>query len=245
MPRADKLVFDKGLAKSRSEAKELILNGGVTVDGRVITKPSLEIDQKSELSVIKQTGKYISRGGLKLEGAVSAFDVDIKEKVCMDIGASTGGFTDFLLKHGASRVYAVEGGHGQLHPSLVSDPRVINLERMNARYLTFGDIGEECDLAVMDVSFISQTLILPAILPIVKQGGELITLIKPQFEAGRQYIGKKGIAKKEAHGIARERVISYAALIGLECMGVIESPITGGDGNTEFLAYFIKKGTIV
>lgn len=242
MTRADKLVFQRGLAKSRIEAKSLILEGGVLCDGVTVKKPSENLPDDAEISVTKQTRKYISRGGLKLEGAVSAFDINVEGAVCADIGASTGGFTDFLLKNGAKKVYAIENGHGQLDISLVNDSRVINMEGINARYLEIKDIGEYCDIAVMDVSFISQTLIHSRVYSILKPGGIFISLVKPQFEAGRENLGKRGIATPKAHEIAKQRVVESALATGFEFRGMIRSPIDGGDGNVEFLAYFIKKG---
>ena len=187
--------------------------------------------------------KYVGRGGLKLEKALDVFSVDVTGVCAIDVGASTGGFTDCLLQNGAAKVYAVDSGEGQLAPKLLNDARVVNMEKYNARNLVSTDFPTAPDLAVMDVSFISQTLILPALSGILKENGVLISLIKPQFEAGRQAIGKNGIVKSEEdRRAAMERVIDAAAACGLACFGLDVSPILGGDGNTEYIAAFRKGG---
>ena len=191
--RADKLLFRKGLVKSRSAAQALINEKKVLCRGRLVLKPSELLEEDDELNVT-EIPKYVSRGGLKLEHALHVFGVSVEGDVCADIGASTGGFTDCLLQHGAKKVYAVEGGHGQLDPSLSSDPRVTSIEDLNAKKLCFDTLGELCDTVVMDVSFISQTLLHKNVAGILKPGGKFITLIKPQFEAGKDNIGKGGIA---------------------------------------------------
>ena len=238
--RADIYLFKNGYTKSRQKAQDAISEGCVTVDGKVIEKSSFDIDESLPHTVtVEEACPYVGRGGLKLEGALNLFQISPKGMVAVDIGASTGGFTDCLLRRGASRVYAIDAGYGQLASSLLSDPRVISIERFNARELTVKTIGESCDLAVMDVSFISQTYILPGVSSVLKPGGHFISLIKPQFEAGKSAIGKHGIVRNAAYRfLAVKRVISAAAPLGLACIGLMRSPIKGGDGNIEYLALF-------
>ena len=239
--RADVYLFEKGLSKSRSAAQVLIKSGAVYVNGSVIIKPSEQIGDGDKVEIKGERPKYVSRGGYKLEAALDTFGVDVKGFVCADIGASTGGFTDCLLQRSAAKVYAIEGGRDQLDTSLQNDPRVVSIEGLNARELTYAHINEPCDIAVIDVSFISQTLIIPNIVKILKTGGIFVSLIKPQFEAGREGIGKNGIAKPEYRKSACDRVISFCVDAGFEHKGLAVSPIKGGDGNTEYLSYFIKK----
>ena len=242
--RLDVVVAERGLAESRTRAGELIKGGFVSVDGRVVTKPSFAVSEASEIVCEKErVCPYVSRGGWKLEAALDAFCVDPTGLVCLDIGASSGGFTDCLLQRGAKKVYAVDSGVGQLHPSLSSDSRVISLEHRNARYLTSEDIPEKVSLAVMDVSFISQTKLYAAIVPLMRQGACLVSLVKPQFEVGRAGVGKGGIVRDEGkRKQALHDVCESAALYGLKSSGVIPSPIQGGDGNIEFLAIFRLEG---
>jgi 23S rRNA (cytidine1920-2'-O)/16S rRNA (cytidine1409-2'-O)-methyltransferase len=240
--RLDLFLVDKALVDSRQRAQRLIKNGCVSVDGKLLTKPSEDIDSSSEhLIEITETDdeRYVSRGGLKLEGALSAFGISPKGMICADIGASTGGFTDCLLQNGAEKVYAFDSGSGQLHSKLKSDKRVISKEGFNARYIVLSDVGEKVDMVVMDVSFISQTIIIPAIVKLLRENGIFLTLIKPQFEAGRSALGKNGIVKhKEDRLMAVKRVLDCARENGLSLGGLIHSPIKGGDGNEEFLAVF-------
>lgn len=242
--RIDLYLYKNGYTRSRQKAQELITAGGVTVDGHTVTKSSFDVNEALPHTItIKETCPYVGRGGLKLEAAFRAFSIFPKGAVAADIGASTGGFTDCLLKNGAQRVYAIDAGFDQLAPSLKSDDRVISIEHFNARALTRDTLGEPCDLAVMDVSFISQTLILPGVTAILKSGGKLISLIKPQFEAGKSAIGKNGIVRNEAYRfLAVRRVLHAAEELGLLPTGLIRSPIKGGDGNTEYLAAFEFRG---
>ncbi len=238
--RLDLFLTENGFADTRTRAQNLIKSGSVTVNGKLVLKASLDVSDGDEI-VCRQdlVCPYVSRGGLKLEGALAEFGVDPTGAVCLDIGASSGGFTDCLLKHGASKVYAVDSGSGQLHPSLKGDKRVISLENVNARYLSENEIPERADITVMDVSFISQTKLYSAIIPLMKDGGVLITLIKPQFEVGRSGVGKGGIVRDEKkRREAVDNVISFASSLGLRNIKTIPSPIKGGDGNTEFLAQF-------
>ena len=230
-------------AMSRSRAKALIEKGCVSVNGKLITKAAFDVDENAEpvVNVDESAIPYVSRGGLKLSGALEAFNVDPSGRICADIGASTGGFTDCLLKHGAAKVYALDSGSDQLAESLKNDDRVVSIEHFNARNLKEDTFGEKCSLAVADLSFISQTYVLDGILSILEDGGEYIGLIKPQFECGRQAVGKGGIVKKATdHLYAVERVTDYAVKCGFEVRRVIVSPITGGDGNREFLFHAVK-----
>ncbi len=243
--RLDVFLYEKNKTASRSRAKELIEKGAVSVDGKVISKPSFEIsDDASEdlVEIAVNTDKYVSRGGYKLEGALLAFSLDVRDKIALDVGASTGGFTDCLLKNGAKKVYAVDSGKNQLVESLRRDDRVVVYENYNARYMKKEDFSDAIDIVVMDVSFISQTLILPQIADVLSLGGELVSLIKPQFEVGRANVGKNGIVKSEkARKNAVDNVCNNASKLGLRLYKCIESPIKGGDGNIEFLAYFKKE----
>ncbi len=238
--RADLFLFRAGLAKSRSHAASLIA-GGVTVSGRRIKKPAEEISDDTPITDIKieNPSKYVSRGGIKLEAALATFFPDVMGKTALDLGASTGGFTDCLLQNGARFVYAVDVGHGQLDPSLLRDPRVRSMEGVNARALTQEMLGEMCDLAVSDLSFISQALIYPAVMRTVKTGGVFISLIKPQFEAGKAALSKNGIVRdRKIHLAVIEELFASAKELGLYPEALTASPIEGGDGNREYLALF-------
>lgn len=241
--RADRFLFVHGFAKSRSHAAALIASG-VTVGTVPIKKPSQEIPDSTSPSLIEvqNPSRYVSRGGMKLEAAIAAFSIGVEGKVALDLGASTGGFTDCLLQHGAARVIAVDVGHGQLAPSLRTDPRVISMEGVNARTLTPEDIVSRPDLVVCDLSFISQTLIYPAVAKLLGCGGVFVTLIKPQFEAGRDKLGKNGIVRdRRVHAAVITSLFSAAREYGLYPEAVIPSPITGGDGNREYLALFRRE----
>ena len=254
--RADLYLVEHGYAASRTLAQKLISEGSVTVDGRPLKKPSEDISDAAHEVVVAETAttRYVGRGGLKLEAALAAFPVSVCGTTVADIGASTGGFTDCLLQNGASRVFAVDAGHGQLHPRLAVDPRVRSMEGVNARYLSPVDLartepaqaGENfdgrVDGCVMDVSFISQTLLHPAVANLLLPGGWFISLIKPQFELDGSALGKGGVVKSEKQRRAAvDRVLASAAACGLQLGRVIDSPIEGGDGNREYLAYFIKQ----
>ena len=243
--RVDVFLAATGRAKSREAAKRLIEAGRVSIDGAAVAKASENVDETAEHRVtIAETDEFVSRGGLKLEAALDAFKIDVTGMRAADIGASTGGFTDCLLRRGASLVYAADSGHGQLDARLCRDERVVNIEGFNARKLCEGElggIGTGLDIAVMDVSFISQTLILPSLATVIADGGVLVSLIKPQFEVGREAVGKNGIVKKwEARLAAVQKVMASAVSCRLCPKGFIVSPIKGGDGNEEYLAYFVK-----
>lgn len=243
--RVDVYLTEHAMTPSRAKAREMILDGCVTVNGKTAEKPSLSVSEGDVVLVAENPlTRYVGRGGLKLEAALDAFGIDPCDTVAVDIGASSGGFTDCLLKRGARFVYAVDSGEGQLHPSLATDTRVENREKCNARYLSEKDFPLRPTLAVMDVSFISQTLIHPAVADILPTGGVYISLVKPQFEVGRAHLGKGGIVRDpKAREAALEKVIASARMCGLSLCGQITSPITGGDGNTEYLVCFRKTET--
>ena len=235
--RVDTALVARGLVQSREKAQRLIAAGLVTVNQRAVLKPSLRVRECDELAVLGADIPYVSRGGLKLEKALKTFDVRPAGMVCMDIGASTGGFTDVLLQNGAKRVYAIDVGSSQLARSLREDSRVVSMERVNARELTPEMFPEAPTLAVMDVSFISVRLILPAAFRVLGENGRLIALVKPQFEAGRQCIGKGGIVSSASvHLRVLEELVAFVQSLGWQVRGLDYSPITGGDGNIEFLA---------
>ncbi len=239
--RIDKYLAESGLCESRNKALRLIEAYLVQVNGVTVKKPSYDLPEGAEVVILGSDCPYVSRGGLKLKGALDAFRLDVNGLVCADIGSSTGGFTDCLLQSGAVKVYAIDSGSDQLHRTLRTDPRVIVMEGCNARSLTTELLGEQVDLVVTDVSFISQTLLHRPIASILKEGGIFVSLIKPQFEVGRAGLGKGGIVKSTAYRhMAAENVIASAASAGLSCRAVIPSPITGGDGNVEYLALFVK-----
>jgi len=233
--RLDILLHKKGLAESRERARRMIMAAQVLVDGQVIDKPGARVPSNAVLA-IKERLRYVSRGGLKLEAALQAFGLDVRGVVAADIGASTGGFTDCLLQHGAARVYAIDVGYGQLAWRLRRNPRVVVMERVNARYLR--ELPEPVDLATVDVSFISLTLVLPAVMRLLKPEGQIISLIKPQFEAGPDQVGKGGVVKDHAvHDAVLCNVLGWAAANGLRTKGVIASPLHGPAGNVEFFAH--------
>lgn len=239
--RADKLLFQKGLATSRTQAAALIDRGIVLCDGRPIEKPSADLKETSVLILKGDAPRFVSRGGEKLEAALLFFDFSPVGMTAIDFGASTGGFTDCLLQYGAKKIYALDAGHDQLHPKLRENPAVISMENTNARYLTREQIGELCDLAVMDVSFISQKLLHPVVASLLKEGGFFISLIKPQFEVGKSGIGKGGIVKNDSlRRSSVDGVLASAASCGFSVCGLMESVIRGGDGNIEYLALFRK-----
>jgi len=236
--RLDKLLLDRQLVPSRERAQALVLAGKVLVNGQKVEKSGTLIDASSEIRLLGDDLKYVGRGGLKLERAIVHWKIDVRDRACLDVGASTGGFTDCLLQHGAAKVHAVDTGAGQIDWRLRGDPRVVLHENFNARNLELADLGEPVDLAVCDVSFISATLIIPAIARILKPAtGRMVILIKPQFEVGRGQVGKGGIVRDpELHQAACDKV-----RVGVEelsfAVEIAESPITGAEGNREFLLY--------
>lgn len=243
--RADVYLFTIGKAKSRQNAKLLIESGNVKVDNRVVTKPSFEIDEVVEHTIeIINKPKFVSRGGDKLDYALTHFNINVENAVCIDIGASTGGFTDCLLQRNAALVYAVDSGHNQLDPQIYENDKVISIEKYNARFIDPEDFSKRFDIAVMDVSFISQTLIHQGIHSILNEKGTLISLIKPQFECGKSALNSHGIVKsKSEHIKAINRIIDSAIISGFSCIDLIKSPIEGGSGNVEFLIH-LQKSTL-
>jgi len=239
--RIDKLLVDRGLVPSREKAQALVMAGCVLVDEVPVTKPGHAVDPATAIRVRGQDHPYVGRGGVKLAGALKEFGIDPAGKVCMDVGASTGGFTDCLLKNGASKVYAVDVGYGQLAHEIATDARVVVIERTNIRTMEQDRITEQIDIAVIDVSFISLSIVLPAVDRFLAQGAQVIALIKPQFEVGRELVGKGGIVKDPAsHELAVSKVKDVGASLGWSCEGVIDSPILGAKGNKEFLVHFKK-----
>ncbi|MFB0506803.1 MAG: TlyA family RNA methyltransferase [Thermodesulfobacteriota bacterium] len=239
--RLDKLLVDKGLAISRERAKTIILAGMVMVDDRVVDKAGSLVNPDSQIRVKGSDHPYVSRGGLKLEKALRRFQVDPKGKVAMDVGASTGGFTDCLLQRGAKRVYAIDVGYGQLAWKLRNDPRVVSLERKNIRYLRPPEVGEKVDLVVIDTSFISVVKFLDNILPMMRDGGEIVALLKPQFEVGRGEVGKGGVVRERLkHQQVLDRISRFSESIGLRVGETMESPLLGPKGNREFFIHLEK-----
>jgi len=239
--RLDKLLVDKGFVQSRERAKTIILAGKVMVGDQMIDKAGTFVERDSRIRVMGRDHPYVSRGGLKLEEALREFQLDPRGKVAMDIGASTGGFTDCLLQKGVEKVYAVDVGYGQLAWKLRQDPRVVNLERKNIRYLKPQEIGERVDLVVIDTSFISVEKFLPNLIPMVREGGEIVALLKPQFEVGKGEVGKGGVVRdKRKHREVLDRISRFSESIGLEVRGTVESPLPGPKGNREFFIYLQK-----
>lgn len=234
--RADVLLYEKGLASSREKAKRVIMSGSVYIGSRRIDKPGENVDEEDEIYIKNNPLKYVSRGGLKLDKAIEHFDLNLKDAVCMDIGASTGGFTDCMLQNGASKVYAVDVGYGQLDWKIRSNEKVLVMDRTNIRNVGFADIGEYLDFISIDVSFISLSLVLPVAKSLLKADGKIVALIKPQFEAGRVKVGKKGIVRdKETHFEVIKKVMEIGINLDLKASALTFSPVTGAKGNIEYL----------
>lgn len=245
--RADSYLTAAGYTASRKKAQDLIEAGAVKIDGVSVKKSAQPVNEAIPHDVsIEPIFRYVSRGGMKLEAALDAFGISVNRKKAVDVGASTGGFTDCLLQRGASQVVAVDAGIGQLHESLRADPRVRAVEHFNARELDLSVTDGYCDVAVADVSFISQTYLIAPIASVLVPNGIFVSLIKPQFEAGRSALGKNGIVHNAAYRfLAVKRVIRAAEENGMDAVGLIRSPIEGGDGNKEYLAYFVKRNCVV
>lgn len=239
--RLDVLLVERGLEQTRQRAQAMIMSGLVFVDGQRVDKAGTAIPNDAQVEVRGNTLRYVSRGGLKLEKAMTTFGLRLDGCICADIGASTGGFTDCMLQNGASKVYSVDVGYGQLAWQLRTDPRVVNLERTNARYLTREQIPEEIDFFSVDVSFISLKIILPAVRPLLKDGGKAVCLIKPQFEAGREKVGKKGVVRDKAvHEEVVQMICDFAVENGYSVLGLTFSPVKGPEGNIEYLVFLQK-----
>lgn len=240
--RLDILLVERGLAGSRERAKRMIMAGEVLVDGQKIDKAGTTVKAEAEIRLLGHDIPYVSRGGLKLEKAMKEFGVRLQDKAAADIGASTGGFTDCMLQNGAKKVYAIDVGYGQLAWKLRCDERVINLERINIRHVTEKEVPELLDFASVDVSFISLKLVLPVLYRLLKEGGEAVCLIKPQFEAGRELVGKKGVVREEStHVMVVENALSFAKDNGFTPIHLTFSPVKGPEGNIEYLMH-LKKG---
>ena len=239
--RLDVAVFERGFAETREKAKAMIMAGSVYLNGQKALKGGVNVKETDVIEVRGAVNPFVSRGGLKLNKAVSSFGLDLKDCVCMDIGASTGGFTDCMLTNGAKKVYAIDVGYGQLAWKLRCDERVVNLERTNFRYVTREQVPDEVDFASVDVSFISLKLILPVMHTLLRDGGQSVCLIKPQFEAGKENIGKKGVVRdKSVHEDVVKNITSFASENGFKVIDVDFSPIKGPEGNIEYLMYIEK-----
>ena len=243
--RLDILLAEKNFFDSRARAKTMIMLGKILVDGQKIEKAGTLINRDAKIEIIGQEIPFVSRGGLKLQKALKVFQIDLQEKIAADIGASTGGFTDCMLQHGAKKVYAVDVGYGQLAWKLRQDERVINLERTNIRLVTAEQIPEVLDFASIDVSFISLEKVLPVVKNFLSDEGEVVALIKPQFEAGRENVGKKGVVKdKKIHAAVIEKILSFAQNLEFKICGLDFSPIKGPEGNIEYLAHLSKNFSV-
>jgi len=239
--RLDAAVFDAGLAESREKAKALIMAGQIYVNNQKSDKPGTQVKADDVIEFRGEVPKYVSRGGLKLEKAMNSFSINLENKICADIGASTGGFTDCMLQNGAIKVYAVDVGYGQLAWKLRTDERVINLERTNFRYVTKNEIPDPLEFCSVDVSFISLSIIIPVMKSLMADNAEAVCLIKPQFEAGREKVGKKGVVRDpDVHIEVIEKIISVASREGFSVLNIDFSPIKGPEGNIEYLIYLSK-----
>ncbi len=236
--RIDQLLVERGLAESRQKAQAMILAGQVLADEQKVDKPGRRVPGECDIRLLGQSPQFVSRAGFKLDGAFERFEIDVRDKVCLDVGASTGGFTDCLLQRGAAKVYAVDVGVNQLDWKIRRDPRVEVREKVNARYLSKVEVPEPVDFVCCDVSFISASLVLPAVEPLLAPGAEMVVLAKPQFEAGRGEVGKGGIVRDAAvHRAAVAKVRAAIEGIGFKSISEMESPILGAEGNKEFLLY--------
>ena len=243
--RIDRLLVDRGLVESREKAQAMVMAGQVLADEQKVAKPGAQVHAQAQIRLLGGRPKYVSRAGAKLEAAVEGFSIEVTEKICLDVGASTGGFTDCLLQRGARKVYALDVGKGQLHWNIRQHPRVVVREGMNARYLTSQIVPEAIDLACCDVSFISATLIVPAVAPLLKPGGEVVVLVKPQFEVGKADVGKGGIVRDPAlHRQAVEKVRQTLEECGFRRFEEMASPILGAEGNQEFLLHAWEKAEL-
>jgi len=241
MERIDVLLCNLNFFESRAKAKQAIADGCIEVNGELVTKSSLKVDESADIKIVKEPLKYVSRGALKLLKAIDEFDLSFTDKVVCDIGASTGGFTEVSLEYGAKKVFSIDVGQDQLHQRLVNDDRVINMEQTNFRYVIDEDFDTPIDICVTDVSFISLKLILVPIFNVLKEGGEAIVLVKPQFEAGKKHLNKHGVVRdKKIHKKVIDDIINYSKDVGFKIINIIDSPILGGDGNKEFLLYMKK-----
>ncbi len=239
--RLDVLLTEKNFFESRARAKAMIMAGKILVNGQKIDKAGTLIDVDAEIRILGEEMPFVSRGGLKLQKALDVFKIILSGKIAADVGASTGGFTDCMLQHGAKKIYAIDVGYGQLAWKLRSNVQVVNMERTNIRNVTRKDISDELDFVSIDVAFISLEKVLPVVYDLLKESGEVVALIKPQFEAGRENVGKKGVVRdKKIHAAVVEKVLNFAASLGFEICGINFSPVKGPEGNIEYLAYLKK-----
>ena len=244
--RLDVLLTDKKIFDSRARAKAMIMAGKILVDGQRVDKAGTAVDVDAEIRVLGEELPFVSRGGLKLQKALDVFKIILSGKIAVDVGASTGGFTDCMLQHGAAKVYAIDVGYGQLAWKLRSNVRVVNMERTNIRNVTRADFFDELDFASIDVAFISLEKVLPIVFDVLKPSGEVVALIKPQFEAGREHVGKHGVVRdKKIHAAVIERILNFAAEVGFAVKGLSFSPVKGPEGNIEYLAHLSKSGAAV
>ena len=243
--RLDVLLVERGIIESRERAKTYIMAGKVFVDGHRVDKAGEKISRSANIDFKGEKLPYVSRGGFKLEKAIKSFNIDLNEKICMDIGASTGGFTDCMLQNGAQKVFSIDVGYGQFAWKLRVDPRVVCMERTNVRYVTVEDTKELSDFASIDVSFISLTKVMPAVINLLKEDGEIMALIKPQFEAGKEKVGKKGVVREpETHIEVITKIVDFSIENKLEILGLDYSPIKGPEGNREYLIYLKKSSEV-
>ncbi len=241
--RLDTELVNRGLVESREKAKALIMSGVVYIDGQKAYKAGDKVKEGQQIEVRGEKLPFVSRGGLKLQKSVKSFEIDLNDKVCADIGASTGGFTDCMLQNGAKKVYAIDVGYGQLAWKLRNDPRVVNMEKTNIRYIDLNLLKEDIDFISIDVAFISLKLVLPVAYEMLKDGGKIVALVKPQFEAGREEVGKKGVVRdKDVHKNVFNSTATFARELGFKILGADYSPIKGPEGNIEFLLYMSKGG---
>ena len=239
--RLDILLTDKNFFESRARAKAMIMAGKILVNGQKVDKAGTLIDVDAEIRILGEEMPFVSRGGLKLQKALDVFKIIMSGKIAADVGASTGGFTDCMLQHGAKKVYAIDVGYGQLAWKLRSNVQVVNMERTNIKNVTRADFLDELDFISIDVAFISLEKVLPVVYNVLKDSGEVVALIKPQFEAGREHVGKKGVVRdKKVHAAVIEKVLNCAAGLGFEVRGINFSPVKGPEGNIEYLAYLTK-----
>lgn len=241
--RIDVVLFEKGLVESRERAKTTVMAGLVLVDNQKVDKPGTKVDEDADIRVKGKVMPFVSRGGLKLDKAIKKFDIELEGKTCMDIGASTGGFTDCMLQNGAKRVYSIDVGYGQLAWKLRSDERVVCMERTNIRNVTSDDIQDMADFASIDVSFISLKLVIPVVRELIRENACIVALIKPQFEAGKENVGKKGVVRdKKVHADVINTIVDFVQETGFEVLGIDFSPVKGPEGNIEYLLYIQKSG---
>ena len=239
--RIDILLTEKNFFESRAKSQAMIMAGKILVNGQKIDKSGTMIEENAEIKIIGENLKYVSRGGLKLEKAIKVFEIDLNEKICADIGASTGGFTDCMLQNGAKKIYSIDVGYGQLAWKLRNDERVVNMERTNIRKVSRADFENIIDFASIDVAFISLDKVLPIVYEILSENGEVVALIKPQFEAGREKVGKKGVVKdKKVHEEVLKYVLNFAQNLNFKVCGLDYSPIKGPEGNIEYLTFLRK-----